>query len=127
MNSLPVHYRQQINAWMDESIFEEWFHRKFVPAVEKHLEDLGLEKKAILLVDNCAAHPIELVSKSGLIKTKFFPTNTTSLLQPMNQAPMADLKKIYRTRLLREYLVTYSDLSYDEYLESLLSFLVICL
>jgi hypothetical protein len=42
--------------WMNTEIFEEWFHESFVPSVEKHLEDIGQEPKAVLLLDNCTAH-----------------------------------------------------------------------
>ena len=41
---------------MNTEIFEEWFHESFVPSVEKHLEDIGQEPKAVLLLDNCTAH-----------------------------------------------------------------------
>ncbi|XP_057338492.1 uncharacterized protein LOC130676356 [Microplitis mediator] len=34
----------------------EWFEEEFVPAVSKFLAEKGL-KKALLFVDNCAAHP----------------------------------------------------------------------
>lgn len=120
MNSLPVHYRKQSKAWMDQQIFEEWFHRKFVPAVEDYLESIGSEKKALLLIDNCPAHPLDLVSTSGLITTKFLPPNTTSLIQPMDQSPIAVLKKAYRTHLLREYLLKYDNIPYSEFIKSML-------
>ena len=41
--------------------------------------------KALLLMDNAPAHPDKLISKDGQIKVKFLPTNTTSLIQPVDQ------------------------------------------
>jgi hypothetical protein len=32
----------------------------------------------------------------GLIVTKFFPENTTSLIQPMDQRTIANFKKLYK-------------------------------
>ena len=32
MNSLPVTYKSQKNAWMNTAIFLSWFHDVFVPA-----------------------------------------------------------------------------------------------
>ena len=63
MEALPVHAMQSKNAWMDTDI---WFHLQFVPAVKQHLQSLG---KAILLVDNCAAHSLEDILCSEEIHT----------------------------------------------------------
>ena len=40
------------NAWMDTSIFYDWFHQNFVPHVRDKLSSLGLESKAVLVLDN---------------------------------------------------------------------------
>ena len=104
--NLPVIYKSQKSAWMDLSIFGDWFHNVFVPQVRKDLEDLGQEKKAILFIDNCAAHPGEekLISDDGKIIAKFFPPNVTSLIQPMDQGILESLKRLYRKFILREIL-----------------------
>ena len=73
MEALPVHYVNQKNAWMDTDIFESWFHLQFVPTVKQHLQSLGLPCKAILLVDNCAAHSSEDILCSNQIQTIFLP------------------------------------------------------
>jgi hypothetical protein len=41
----------------------------------------------VLLLDHCPAHPSAdvLKSKDGKIKAMFLPTNTTALIQPMDQ------------------------------------------
>jgi hypothetical protein len=97
-NWLPVYYTNSKNAWMTAEIFEEWFHSEFVPKVQKYAKQKNIEPKAILFIDNCAAHPNEetLISRDGKIKTIFFPANTTSIIQPMDQGPKEDLKKRYK-------------------------------
>ena len=54
---LPCVYDYSKNAWMTSLIFENWFHSEFVPAVRRHFLDKNLEPKALLLLDNCPAHP----------------------------------------------------------------------
>ncbi|XP_011865298.1 PREDICTED: jerky protein homolog-like, partial [Vollenhovia emeryi] len=54
VNILPVQYVNQTNAWMDRSIFKEWFTTTFIPAVEKKN---GKVEKLILLLDNARSHP----------------------------------------------------------------------
>lgn len=51
MNSLPL-YRNQTKAWMNQSIFVDWFRTVFVLAVQAHLKTLDLPPKAILFLDN---------------------------------------------------------------------------
>ena len=81
---------------MDLSIFEHWFHNHFVPGVREGLANLDREQKAILFIDNCAAHPGEekLISDDGKIIAKFFPPNVTSLIQPMDQGILESLKRL---------------------------------
>ena len=47
MNDLPVHYYKQASSWMNSQIFEDWFHKHFVPLVEEHLTSQQLEPKAL--------------------------------------------------------------------------------
>ena len=39
---MPAWYRNQPNAWMDKAIFKEWFHKEFVPSIEKFLKSKNL-------------------------------------------------------------------------------------
>lgn len=77
----------QPNAWVDTTVFSSWFHNHFVPFIQKKLQEMKLPKKALLILDNCSAHPDEelLVSKDKLVKAVFLPPNVTSLIQPMDQ------------------------------------------
>ena len=82
----------------------EWFHEKCVPMVQKKLVELKLEPKAVLVLDNCSAHPdeTELVSIDGKVIAKYLPPNVTSLLQPMDQGVLESLKHRYRQKIFEE-------------------------
>ena len=69
MDLLPVQYFAQKIAWMNTDIFLEWFQDSFVPYVRNELTSLGLENKAVLVLDNCPAHPDAeyLVSDDGIL------------------------------------------------------------
>lgn len=86
---------------MTLEIFEQWFHEQFVPKVRAYLASINQEEKAVLLIDNCPAHPMKLESADGKIKGLFLPPESSSLIMPMNQGPIAYLKRKYRTNLLR--------------------------
>ena len=108
MDSLPVIYRNQRNAWVNTEIFSSWFHNQFVPYVQRELKNKGLSPKALLILDNCPAHPEEdtLVSDDGLVIAKFLPANVTSLIQPMDQGVLVSLKRRYRRSLLQDVLLS---------------------
>lgn len=107
MDLLPAQYKGQKNAWMDTEIFHSWFHETFVPTVRKELSKLGLDTKAVLVLDNCSAHPDpdDLVSDDGKIVAKFLPPNVTSLIQPMDQGVLEALKRRYKKKLLRKLVI----------------------
>ena len=102
MDLLPVQYSAQKSAWMNTDIFLEWFQDSFVPYVRKELTSLGLENKAVLVLDNCPAHPDAeyLVSDDGKIIALYLPPNVTSLIQPMDQGVLVTLKRHYKRKLL---------------------------
>lgn len=39
LNALPMNYYAQKSAWMDQTIFLDWFHEVFVPQVKVHLAE----------------------------------------------------------------------------------------
>lgn len=81
IKQLPVTYKANKSAWMTSQIFEE--------EVRKWDAELK-SRKILLLVDNCPAHPI--ISNLRNIELAFFPANTTSILQPMDQSVIKSLK-----------------------------------
>ena len=102
----PVHYYAQKNAWMTTCIFECLFHQHFVRTVIQHFTNIGLPRRAILLLDNCAAHPNGdvLCSHDRQIKCVFPPPNTTSIIQPLDGGNLETTKRNYKKLLLQRLL-----------------------
>ncbi|GBN00452.1 hypothetical protein AVEN_85520-1 [Araneus ventricosus] len=85
---------------MNTHIFKQWFFDEFVPKVEKHLEEKKLPRQALLLIDIAPSYPEVEDLKSGNIKTIFVPAYVTSLIQPMDQGVINDLKLKYQKFIL---------------------------
>ena len=79
----------------------------FIPIVRKERSSLGLEQKAVLVLDNCSAHPNEedFISDDGNISALFLLPNVTSLIQPKNQGVLVALKHCNKKKLLRRLLI----------------------
>lgn len=91
VRSLPTHYESSSKAWMTADIFQK--------AIKKWDNELASQnRKILLLVDNCSAHPDIPVLKN--IQMEFLPPNTTSVLQPMDQGVIRSLKCHYRKQLI---------------------------
>lgn len=93
VKKLPVRYFNSTNAWMTTAIFTEWLQEW----------DKCLNRKILLLIDNCPAHPRDVTLKN--IKVVYLPANTTSLIQPCDQGVIRTMKAYYRhgmrSRILR--------------------------
>jgi len=76
-----MNYYAQKSAWMDQTIFTDWFHKVFVPQVKVYLAEKQSPQKALLLMENAPTHLFgELKSDDGNITCLFIPANTTPLL-----------------------------------------------
>lgn len=95
---LPVYYKSQLSSWMTSNLFESWFYEEFVPRVSQFLTERNLPLQAVLLMDNCRAHPDTL--RQDDIKTIFLPPNITTLIQPMDQGMLKCLKINYRKKFM---------------------------
>ena len=99
---MPVSYYGNKTTWMTKEIFSEWFKIKFVPAIQKHLEHIGLPERAVLLLDNVPSHPMEeiLEWEDGNAFMRYLPSNVTADIQPMNKGVIQNLRTIYHRNLL---------------------------
>ncbi len=71
----------------------------------RHEEQKGIHsKKALLLLDNAPSHPDAEELTCDNICAKFLPANTTSLIEPMDQAVLESLKRRYKKLLLQNFL-----------------------
>ncbi|GFW10421.1 tigger transposable element-derived protein 1 [Trichonephila clavipes] len=92
LKQLPAHWMANPKAWITTAIFTEWFNNCFVPEVEAYMKEKSLDFKVLLIVDNAASHP-QLEHPN--VQLVFFPPNTTSLIQPLDQGIIATFKKYY--------------------------------
>jgi hypothetical protein len=99
MKKLPVLWYSNRSSWMTSKIFIEW------------LQDLdsSMKKKKrhiLFFLDNASVHSLEVELKN--IKRKFFPPNTTSKIQPMDQGIIRAFKAHYRRNLVK-YIIANAD------------------
>ena len=62
------------------------------------------DRKIVLIVDNCPAHPI--VDGLKAIELIFPPPNTTSKTQPMDQDVIRSLKAFYCHSIIKRYITS---------------------
>ena len=90
--SLPLQRTKKKN-WMDSDLFEDWVREQ-----DKKFERGN--RKVLLIVDNCPAHPE--IGGLKAIELCFLPPNTTSITQPMDQGVIRSLKAKYRSRMTQQ-------------------------
>ncbi|XP_023213531.1 tigger transposable element-derived protein 1-like [Centruroides sculpturatus] len=102
-SKLPVQWKANIKAWVTWILFTDWLTEVFAPTVKNYLQEMDLPLRCLLLMDNAQAHPPnledDLDSEHDFIKVKFLPSNTTLLLQPMDQQVISNFKKLYTKAL----------------------------
>lgn len=96
VRQLPCQYDANKNAWMTAKIFRQW-----LMCLQGKMAIRN--RKILLLLDGVSSHNIDGLELPN-VKCMFLPPNTTSHLQPLDQGIIADVKKRYRTRLVR-YLI----------------------
>ena len=101
---LPIVYANQSNAWVNAALFTDRFLQNFLSTVQGKQREIWCDPKAVLLLDNCSAHPDEeeFISADGKVIVKFLPPNVTSLFQPMDQGILVAIKRRYRRKILEE-------------------------
>ncbi|XP_053956218.1 tigger transposable element-derived protein 4-like [Anastrepha ludens] len=97
IKSLGVDYEFNKKAWMTSEIFTKW-----IVKLDKKFCDQN--RKVLFFVDNCTAHPKDVRDKLRNIHLAYFPPNMTSLLQPMDQGIIYNMKQHYRKRILTNIL-----------------------
>lgn len=107
LETLPVIYKHQSSAWMNSSIFLDWYTNLFIPSVEEMQAKTKKFGRVLLLLDNAKCHPpkevLDAVNENFVIE--YLPPNVTSLIQPMDQGVIVKVKNVYRKDLLRQLIV----------------------
>ncbi|XP_066955721.1 serine/threonine-protein kinase ATR [Macrobrachium rosenbergii] len=84
-----------------------------IDRIKDYLNDLCMEFKVLLIMDNAGGHPLD-PNYEG-VQLKFLPANTTSLLQPMDHGVICAFKALYSLKSL-EHLVKAMDIDKIQHL-----------
>nr|XP_042912886.1 tigger transposable element-derived protein 4-like [Parasteatoda tepidariorum] len=98
VKSKPIEYHSNTKAWMTANIFETWL-------LDLNRTYQRKNRKIILFINNCTAH--KLIPTVEIITVVFSPPNMTSVVQPMDQGIIKNLKHFYRC-LVVQHLLTES-------------------
>ena len=90
-SALPVKYYSNRKAWMTRQIFNDWISDVIRKMKRKN-------RKILLFIDNASSHVDQVFSH---VKVKFFPPNTTSHTQPMDQGIIQAAKLKFRKKQVR--------------------------
>ncbi|GFW31518.1 tigger transposable element-derived protein 6 [Trichonephila clavipes] len=95
INSFPTKYHSNKKAWMTTELFNEW--------LVSLNSDMKRDKRHILLfLDNCTVY--NNAPPLSNVKLKFFPPNSTSKLQPLDQGIIHNFKTFYRREVVKSIL-----------------------
>ncbi|CAF2706287.1 unnamed protein product [Rotaria sp. Silwood2] len=92
VTELPVKWRSNSSSWMTASLFDDW-----LKSVNKTM--MSQKRKILLFIDHASCHNPE--SQYSNVTVKFFPVNTTSKLQPLDQGIIKNFKCYYRQYLVK--------------------------
>lgn len=95
VKSKPVEYVNSSNAWMTSDLFSKWL----IKLDKRFIKE---KRQVVLFIDNCTAHNTIPVMEN--VKVVFFPANMTSVVQPMDQGIIKNLKHFYRNLLVENIL-----------------------
>lgn len=93
-----VYYRSNKKAWMTAAIFNEW-----LDLFDQKMREQ--RKQAILILDNAPGH-IKLIETTNT-SLKFFPSNMTSCIQPLDAGIIKNLKSFYKSKLVSKSIEYY--------------------
>ena len=92
---LPVRWYANAKGWMTSAIMQDYVNGKLRNELEKYCISEGIPFRILIVLDNASSHPPHLADLCPNIKVVFFPPNTTSLLQPLDQHVIKSFKSKY--------------------------------
>ena len=102
---INVMWRSNPKAWVTRQLFTECVSLVFGSAVKKCLSENNLHLKALLVHGNTLIHPpnleVDIIEEFQFYKILYFPTNTTSILPPMDQPVFANFRKLFTKHLFQ--------------------------
>nr|CAH0108968.1 unnamed protein product [Daphnia galeata] len=113
VESLTVPYIHQKNAWVDSAIYRHWWENIFLPAVRAWTDE-----PVALVMDNFSGHDVNCVDPTGQVSIFFFPPNSTSVHQPLDQGIISAVKINYKMLMLSKFIEAYEDIEHMQQLAS---------
>ncbi|CAF3934434.1 unnamed protein product, partial [Adineta steineri] len=92
IKQLPVTYRSNRTSWMTAALFDEFLQNLNNTMIKQ-------KRKILLFIDHAPCHNSD--AQYSNITIKFFPPNTTSRLQPLDQGIIKNFKCYYRQQLVK--------------------------
>jgi hypothetical protein len=91
---LPVIWTSNRKAWVTQDVFMDWYTDYFCPTVHHYCGENNYPRRMWLLLSNAPGHlpNIGKIRMTVDLKVEYLPPNTSSLLQPMDQGIIANLK-----------------------------------
>ena len=94
-----VYWYQSHKGWMTTTVLRDWLLNRFVPDARLKCAQQGIPFKVMLIMDNAPCHPHIISDLHPNVKVVFLPPNTTSLVQPLDQEVIANVKRFYHTKM----------------------------
>ena len=85
---------------MTADVFRNWFRKYFIVEAENYMKKKGLPFLILLILDNAPCHPSNLEYSN--VKVVFLPSNTTSLMQPLDRDIIAIFNINYIKRIFHD-------------------------
>ncbi len=102
--SCPLPYVDQPKAWVDKERYRFWWKTVFLPRIREFTKE-----KVALIMDSCSGHDKQCVDETGQVQVFYFPPNSTSVYQPLDQGIIAALKTRYKTKMLEKLVSVFDD------------------
>jgi hypothetical protein len=101
-STISTIYKSKSHAWMDSTIFNEWFEQHFLKSVREKQKN-GKREKTVLLLDNTRLlfNLGDLNKKDEFVTVISIPHNVTRFIQPMNCGIITCFIRKYRRELAK--------------------------
>ena len=93
--SLSLVWKSNSKAWGTQAIFQDWFFHHFTLEVEKYCLEKDVPFNIVFLLNSAPDHPPFMDDFHPNVKVVHLPSNTTLLIQTMDQGVVATFKKYY--------------------------------